>query len=136
MPLYQAQPSLRLCHAALDLYADYRFSFYKSLIVAVALEARCEWLYSEDLQDGQNIDGLAIVNPFARRSPGLRKGESRRKTDRCSELQILSPSWPSSAPPQRHANTPSLEAGALRRRFVPGPRLVYFPVRGQAQMGA
>ncbi|GIX28761.1 MAG: DNA-binding protein [Burkholderiales bacterium] len=78
-PLYQVQPSLRLYHAALDLHARYRFGFHDSLIVAAALEAGCKRLYSEDLQDGQNIGGLTIVNPFARRSPELRKAKSRRK---------------------------------------------------------
>ncbi len=29
------------------------------------LEADCNVLYSEDLQDGQVVDGLAINNPFA-----------------------------------------------------------------------
>lgn len=40
------------------------FSWYDSLIVAAALEARCEVLYTEDLQHGQRIEGLRIVNPF------------------------------------------------------------------------
>ena len=40
------------------------FSFRDSLIVAAALEARCKVLYSEDLQDGQEIESLTVVNPF------------------------------------------------------------------------
>ena len=44
----------------------YGFSFYDSLIVAAALETGCTTLYSEDLHDGQFIDGkLKIRNPFA-----------------------------------------------------------------------
>lgn len=43
----------------------YGFSFYDSLIIAAALEANAERLYSEDLQDGQLIDGaLTIKNSF------------------------------------------------------------------------
>jgi len=42
----------------------YGFHWYDSLIVAAALEANCNVLYTEDLQDGQVIDGLAIKNPF------------------------------------------------------------------------
>ena len=43
----------------------YGFSFYYSLIIAAALEANAERLYSEDLQDGQLIDGaLTIKNSF------------------------------------------------------------------------
>lgn len=41
------------------------FSFYDSLIIASALESDCEILYSEDMQDGQKINGLVqIINPF------------------------------------------------------------------------
>lgn len=45
--------------------ARYDFSHYDSLIVASALEARCERLFSEDMQHGQIIENrLQIVNPF------------------------------------------------------------------------
>lgn len=40
------------------------FSWWDSLVVASALENRCLLLVSEDLQDGQLIDGLRIRNPF------------------------------------------------------------------------
>jgi len=40
------------------------FSWWDSLIVASALENRCLFLVSEDLQDGQAVDGLRIRNPF------------------------------------------------------------------------
>jgi predicted nucleic acid-binding protein len=43
----------------------YRFSFYDSLIIASALEAGCQILYSEDMQHNQLIEGkLRIINPF------------------------------------------------------------------------
>ena len=43
----------------------YRFSYFDSLILASALTAHCQILYSEDLQHGQVIDGrLTIINPF------------------------------------------------------------------------
>ena len=50
--------------AALALARDHGFSFYDALIVAAALEAGCDTLYSEDLQDGRAIGGLTIRNPF------------------------------------------------------------------------
>lgn len=51
--------------AALHVAARYGFSVYDSLIVAAALEAGCDTLYSEDLQHGQVIEGrLSVVNPF------------------------------------------------------------------------
>jgi hypothetical protein len=34
------------------------------LIVAAAVLASCETLYSEDLQHGQLIGGISVVNPF------------------------------------------------------------------------
>jgi len=53
-------------HAAgLALARDHGQSFYDALIVATALEAGCDTLYSEDLQDGRRFPGLVIVNPFA-----------------------------------------------------------------------
>lgn len=50
----------------LDLAERHGFSVYDSMIVAAALLAGCEILYSEDWQDGQRIDALLISNPFAR----------------------------------------------------------------------
>jgi predicted nucleic acid-binding protein len=39
-------------------------SFRDSLVVAAARLARCRTLLTEDLQDGQDLDGLLVVNPF------------------------------------------------------------------------
>jgi len=45
--------------------AKFGYSVFDGLIAASALEAECDTLYSEDLQDGQVIDGrLTIRNPF------------------------------------------------------------------------
>jgi predicted nucleic acid-binding protein len=56
--------------AGLRIAAQYRFHIYDALITAAALEAECTTLYSEDLQDGQIIDGrLTIRNPFATAGP-------------------------------------------------------------------
>lgn len=51
---------------ALDIVGRYRFSWFDSLIVATALEAECDTLYTEDLQHGQVIEGkLTVINPFS-----------------------------------------------------------------------
>src|ERR1700676_4650868 len=42
---------------ALAIAERYGYRIYDALIVAAALEARCTILYSEDMQDGQVIDG-------------------------------------------------------------------------------
>ena len=63
-PLYRVPASLSLYRRALDLQTRYRYGFYDSLVIAAALDAGCTRLYSEDLQDGQRIEGLTIKNPF------------------------------------------------------------------------
>lgn len=65
-PLRRVQPSAELFRAGLALQARYRLGFYDSLIVAAARSAGCTRLYSEDLQHGQQIEGLAIEDPFRR----------------------------------------------------------------------
>jgi predicted nucleic acid-binding protein len=51
--------------AALKIAQQYGFGIYDAMIAAAALEAKCSTLYSEDLQDGQVVDGeLTIRNPF------------------------------------------------------------------------
>ena len=43
-----------------------QLSIYDGMIVAAALAADCDILYSEDMHDGLLVDGrLTIVNPFA-----------------------------------------------------------------------
>jgi predicted nucleic acid-binding protein len=49
---------------AIEVSSIYQFSFWDSLIVSSALAARCGILMTEDLQDGQVIQGLKIMNPF------------------------------------------------------------------------
>ena len=63
-PLVQVAANEALFHRALDVQARWRFSFYDSLIVAGAMAAGCRTLLSEDLQHGQQLDGLQVVNPF------------------------------------------------------------------------
>jgi len=51
--------------AAIDLHRLHRFSIWDALIVRSALNSGCETLYSEDMQDGREIESLTIRNPFA-----------------------------------------------------------------------
>jgi predicted nucleic acid-binding protein len=39
-------------------------SWYDSLIVSAAIQARCDLLYTEDLQHGQRFGALQVKNPF------------------------------------------------------------------------
>lgn len=63
-PLLAIHSSPALYVEGLRIGAIHRFSWYDSLIVAAALEAQCETLFSEDLQHGREIEGLKIQNPF------------------------------------------------------------------------
>lgn len=57
--------TLEIHDRALGLAERYGFSIYDALIVGAAMEADCDTLYTEDLQDGQVINGsLTISNPF------------------------------------------------------------------------
>jgi predicted nucleic acid-binding protein len=50
---------------ALRIAERYKYSVYDSSIIATALEAGCDTLYSEDLNNGQVIESrLTIRNPF------------------------------------------------------------------------
>jgi len=51
--------------AALRIAVEYGYHIYDALVAAAALQANCTTLYSEDLQDGQVIDGrITVRNPF------------------------------------------------------------------------
>lgn len=57
--------SSKTIERALSIFVTYRYSYWDSLIIASALEANCSILYTEDLQDGQIVEGkLKIINPF------------------------------------------------------------------------
>ncbi len=63
-PLCRIYPSIDLYNSALEIADRWQYGFYDSLIIAAALEANCTILMTEDLQHGQTIRELAIVNPF------------------------------------------------------------------------
>lgn len=63
-PLRQVYPDLALYESCLELQAETRYSFYDALILAAAIRGGCEVLYSEDLQDGQALRGVKIMNPY------------------------------------------------------------------------
>jgi predicted nucleic acid-binding protein len=59
---------------ALRIAGRYGYHIYDSLVIAAALEARCNTLFSEDMNDGQTVEGLTIRNPFR----AVRAGRSRK----------------------------------------------------------
>ncbi len=51
--------------AAAVLSEDHRISFWDAMILHSASELGCARLWSEDLNDGQQIAGVIVANPFA-----------------------------------------------------------------------
>ncbi len=66
MKLCAIFPSAELYKSALKISNNNEYSFYDSLIIAAAIQAGCNQLYSEDLHDGHLIKGLKIINPFTK----------------------------------------------------------------------
>jgi predicted nucleic acid-binding protein len=44
----------------------FQFSYWDALIVAAAKVSGCHYLLTEDMQSGQKLDGIEVVNPFLR----------------------------------------------------------------------
>lgn len=63
LPLFQLGPVT--IQRAIGLHRAHSLSFWDALIVASAIEAGADLLYSEDMQDGQQFAGVTIVDPFS-----------------------------------------------------------------------
>jgi predicted nucleic acid-binding protein len=49
---------------ALILRDRFQVSYWDAAIIAAAHELGCTTIYSEDLSNGQNYDGVTVINPF------------------------------------------------------------------------
>ena len=49
---------------AAELRHRFQLSYWDAAILAAAKQMGCPTVFSEDLNDGQNYDGVTIVNPF------------------------------------------------------------------------
>lgn len=65
LPWQPLDISTPLLEAAWTAQDRWQLSWWDGLIVAAAQSMDCRVLLTEDLQDGQDLDGLLIVNPFA-----------------------------------------------------------------------
>lgn len=61
-PVVAAQPAC--FKSAVQLEERYRLSFWDAMLFATIREAGVQVLFTEDLQHGQTIDGVSILNPF------------------------------------------------------------------------
>ena len=59
-----AETSVEAFHTAIDLVARHKLQIWDALVLAVAAEADCRLLLSEDMQNGFTWRGLTVVNPF------------------------------------------------------------------------
>lgn len=50
---------------AIDAKQRFGISYWDAAIVTAAKQMGCQTLYSEDMNAGQNYDGVTVVNPFA-----------------------------------------------------------------------
>ncbi|NUM52985.1 MAG: PIN domain-containing protein [Candidatus Hydrogenedentes bacterium] len=50
---------------AVELRHRFQISYWDAAIIAAARQMGCDTIYSEDLNAGQNYDGVTVVNPFA-----------------------------------------------------------------------
>ena len=65
--LFTWQPvaaDVRVFERAWDIQQRYRFSFWDALILGAASVEGCRYLLTEDLQDGQEVAGVRVMNPF------------------------------------------------------------------------
>jgi len=60
------QPDCETILRAIDTSERYRVTFWDSLIIESAASAQCDVLYTEDLNTGQVIRGIRVLNPFAK----------------------------------------------------------------------
>jgi len=63
-PLCEIQPDPDFFEMGLNIKQATGYSFYDSLIIAAAQKGECRILYTEDMQNGQNVGGVVITNPF------------------------------------------------------------------------
>ena len=55
---------LSVIDSAIDISIIYKLDYWDSLIISAAEKAHCEFVFSEDLNSGQNYRGVVVLNPF------------------------------------------------------------------------
>lgn len=60
-----------MAETAWEVEDRHGFSFWDALIVAACRRAACSYLLTEDLQDGQDLGGFEVVDPFSRKPTDL-----------------------------------------------------------------
>jgi predicted nucleic acid-binding protein len=58
------EPRVSDVFEAIDVYRLHRINYWDAMVVHCASKSGCRVLFTEDLQHGQIIDGVRVVNPF------------------------------------------------------------------------
>lgn len=64
MGLEVVATDMRLVREGLRISREHDISHWDAMVVAAAVTSGCEVLLTEDLNDGQVIEGVRVVNPF------------------------------------------------------------------------
>lgn len=59
------ETSVALAQHAFEIKIRFGIRYWDAAVIAAAKELGCHTLYSEDLNSGQEYDGVRVVNPFA-----------------------------------------------------------------------
>lgn len=54
-----------LVSAAVHLHQRFQVSYWDAAILAAARQMGCRTVYSEDLNAGQDYNGVTVINPFS-----------------------------------------------------------------------
>jgi predicted nucleic acid-binding protein len=63
--LEMVRPDYAMVAAAIHIHRKYQLPFWDAMIIQAAVSAGCREIFSEDLNDGLEISGTKLVNPFA-----------------------------------------------------------------------
>ena len=79
LPLVQIDKDMIV--EAISLSRRHSFSLWDALIVEAAARGGCKKLLSEDMQDGMEVKGVAIENPFRDipQKPARKKAKTKKK---------------------------------------------------------
>jgi len=58
------EPTLQMFDESLSICERYQTSYFDAAILAAASLRKCQVVYSEDLNDGQQYGSVSVVNPF------------------------------------------------------------------------
>jgi len=67
LPTLELTPAL--FRSAVDVQKRFQLSYWDAAILAAAKQMGCHTVFSEDMNDGQDYDGVTVVNPFKIASP-------------------------------------------------------------------